>query len=403
MKVLCIVFSPATGSFGSLTRVLALAREFSSKGHEVRFCASGEVFNLIEKKRYPVKRMPKPAMFGLPALLSGKLERRSQNLRIPVRDGVSLGSAWFVYFLSGMIQPKFLKRLVAAQLDAIRHFEPDLLLTEMDPGAYVAARITGIPLVTTFAKISLHGKGTFFWRLAKKSINSTLRFFGLTKPIDPEDLLVGPRIFNVIPSIPALDGSEENENTLYVGNILEPVREESTDRTRFSPDRRKRYVFVYLGTGSITLQKALDVLPAVFNGIPDVECLVAAQTIATEEQRGNVLFAPWIPAARILPQCDLVICHGGLNTVTQAVEAGVPLLLFPGPIFERRYNAEMVMKNGAGMMGETKDFNPLWIREQYERRGDFNDGVDRLKREFLRFSGSDSAVKLIIKWKEGHK
>jgi UDP:flavonoid glycosyltransferase YjiC (YdhE family) len=403
MKVLCIVFSPATGSFGSLTRIFALAREFSAKGHEVSFCASGYVSDLIEKKQYPVLRMPKPAMFGLPSLISGKIEHRSQNLKIPVRDGKSVGSVWFVYFLTGMLNRRYLRKLVQAQIEAINHFKPDLILTEMDPGAYLSARIADIPIVTTFAKVSLHGKGSFFWKKARSSINAILREYGHNGSIEPEDLLVGPNIFNIIPSIPALDGSEESANTLYIGNILEPVREESADRTRFSPDRHKRYVFVYLGTGSIPLKTAREVLPSVFNGMPNVECLVAAQSIDTEEQRGNVLFAPWIPAARILPQCDMVICHGGLNTITQAVEAGIPLLLFPGPIFERRYNSEMVMKNGAGMMGESHDFTPEWIHAQYERRHEFKIGIDRLRKEFQRFSGTESAVKRIISWKEGKK
>jgi Glycosyl transferases, related to UDP-glucuronosyltransferase len=96
----------------------------------------------------------------------------------------------------------------------------------------------------------------------------------------------------------------------------------------------------------------------------------------------------------------MVICHGGLNTITQSIAAGVPLLVFPGPIFERRYNAEMLMKNGAGMMGEWSDFNAEWIRAQYDRRKEFADGVQKLKKDFGHYSGTGNAVKRIIQWKE---
>lgn len=400
MKVLCIVFSPATGSFGSLTRVLALAREFSRNGHEILFCASGSAGRIIEKKKFPVRTMPVPTLFGLPGLLSRQIEKRSHHFRIPVRDGKEIGSVWFVYFLTGMLNKRFLSRLVDAQLTVIGEFKPDLIVTEMDPGAYISARISGTNLVTTYSKITKHGSGSFFWKKAKRIINRILKAHGTAAVSEPEDLISAERsegILDIIPSVPELDGSNESENVIYVGNILEPVRDM---RPTFSVAPGKRYIFVYSGTGSIPVDALKRVLPDAFTGLNGIECLVAAESLPKEEKIGNVFFAPWIPAAEILPQCDLVICHGGLNTITQSLEAGVPVLAFPGAIFERRYNAEMLMKTGAGMMGETADFNPGWIRTQYERREDFKSGVQKLRKDFSHYSGTANAVSRIIQWQE---
>jgi hypothetical protein len=398
MKVLCIVFSPATGSFGSLTRVLALAREFSRRGHEVRFCASGNAGKLIEGKNFPLERMPVPTLFGLPLVISHFIEKKAPGMRIPVRDGKVVGNVWFLYALTGMLDRRFLSRLVAAQTGVINSWKPDLLVTEMDPGAYISARITNVPIVTTFAKIAETGTGSHFWRKARSVINSILRAYGKEPVERPDDLIRGAdgsRILGIIPSVPTLDGSRESVNTLYVGNILEPVRDV---RLTFSAAPGKRYVFVYSGTGSVPLERLMAVLPEAFSAYPEIECLVAASSLQKEEKIGNVFFAPWIPAREILPQCDLVICHGGLNTITQSLEYGVPIVAFPGPIFERRYNAEMLMKAGAGMMGESADFNPEWIRSQFERRGEFTRGVHALKSEFAHYSGTESAVNRIIDW-----
>jgi len=318
-------------------------------------------------------------------------------LRIPVRDGKSIGSVWFIYFLTGMMHKRYLARLVDAQLASIREYKPDLIVTEMDPGAYISARIAGIPIVTTFAKISSFGNGNYFWRRARKIIASILISHGTAVPETPEELISGKGILDIIPSIPALDGSDETESVIYVGNILEPVRDE---RLTFSAARESRYIFAYSGTGSLPIGNLKKVLPEAFEGLNGVQCLVAAESLEREERIGNVFFAPWIPAAEILPQCDLVICHGGLNTITQSIEAGVPLLCFPGAIFERRYNAEMVMKNGAGMMGEASDFNPEWIRAHYDKRQDFAEGVRKLKGDFLRYHGAPYAVERIIRWEK---
>jgi UDP:flavonoid glycosyltransferase YjiC (YdhE family) len=400
MKVLFIVFSPATGSFGSLTRVLALAREFAAKGHEVEFCATGHVKDLIEKKKFPVRAVPEPTLIGLPRVLSRILEKRAQNIRIPLRGSKTAGSVWFVYYLTGMLSERFLSRLVSAELTAIADFKPDLIVTELDPGAYLAARISGVPIVTTFAKIAAYGSGSRSWKRAKRVLSRVLRRYGAKPLAAPEDIMSGDGVLDIIPSIPALDGSLESANVVYVGNILEPVRDE---RLTFSAARGSRYVFVYSGTGSLPIGQLRKVLPSAFEGIADVQCLVAAETLEREERIGNVFFAPWIPAREILPQCDLVICHGGLNTITQSIEAGVPLLCFPGAIFERRYNAEMVMKNGAGMMGESSDFNPAWIRRQYERRHEFAPGVTRLRGDFAHYSGAPFAVDRIIAWKKSDR
>jgi len=266
----------------------------------------------------------------------------------------------------------------------------------MDPAAYLAARIADVPIVTTFAKISRAGKGSRLWRRARKVINSVLRAHGHYEPIEPDDLLAGTKTLGIIPSIQALDGSDENSNLVYVGNLLEPVHDV---RPTFSAAKGGHYVFVYSGTGSLPLGRLRKVLPEAFGDLQNVVCLVAAESMQHEEKVGNVFFAPWIPAAEILPQCDLVICHGGLNTITQSIEAAVPLLCFPGAIFERRYNAEMLMKNGAGMMGEAEDFTPAWIRSWYDRRNEFSDGVNRLRADFAKYGGAKSTVTQILEWR----
>ncbi len=403
LKILCAVFSPATGTFGSLTRILALARAFQARGDEVRFCASGNAAELVREKKIPVVDMPSPTLFGLPSPLAKLAERRAPHMRIPVREGRRFGSVWFVFWLTGMLRRGFLGRLVDAELRAIEEFRPDIVVTEMDPGAYLAARISGRPLVTTYARVSEHGTGDFFWRLAKRRMNRVLKNRGMPPVNAPEDLIRPDEthgVLAIIPSIPELDGSIEGKNVKYVGNLLEPVRD---DRPTFSPAPSSRYVFVYAGTGSFPIDALKKTIPAAFSEARGVECLVAAESLTQEEKIGNAYFLRWVPAAEILNQCDLVICHGGLNTITQSVEAGVPLVVFPGPIFERRYNAEMIEKNGAGAMGEWSDMTPEWIRRQYERREDFIPGVRRLQEEFRRRSGAGKAAETIAEWLTARK
>ena len=58
MKILIPLFSPPTGSWGSLTRVLSLGHEAEARGHAVAFCASGYLADRLEKLEYKVYRTP---------------------------------------------------------------------------------------------------------------------------------------------------------------------------------------------------------------------------------------------------------------------------------------------------------------------------------------------------------
>ena len=82
-------------------------------------------------------------MFGLPASLSGMLERRSQSLSLPVPSGRDAGNIWMVYLAFGMARRRYLRRLVEAERKAATAFGADALFTDMDPGAYLLARVTG--------------------------------------------------------------------------------------------------------------------------------------------------------------------------------------------------------------------------------------------------------------------
>lgn len=359
MRVLIPVFSPSTGTWGSLTRVLAVAGALGRKGHEVAFCASGPITGRLEAAGHKVYVMPQATMFGLPEGISRRLAARSQNASIPVPQGRSVGSVWFVLKLSGMTGYPYLSRLVEAELDAVGDFKPDLLFTEMDPGAFIVSKLTGIRLFATYASVMTRGIGSRASRELDRSMARILADHGSARSIPP-GLYPDPEVIKIIPSIPDLEeaglGRDEYH---FVGSLLKSFRSGGDPDFDFEPG--KRYVFVYVGTGSVPMKRVMKVLPEVFPAGSDTVCLVGSQGAKGETRLGNVVIRPFFDADAAIPRCDWVICHGGHNTIIQSLLAGKPLLLFPGPIFERRFNARMVAEAGAGRFAELGDFNPAWL------------------------------------------
>ena len=93
------------------------------------------------------------------------------------------------------------------------------------------------------------------------------------------------------------------------------------------------------------------VLPAAFPASSPVTCLPAPPSLARAERIGAVEFRPPVPAGDIVPAADWTICRGGPHTIAESLPRNVPLLLFPGPIFERRYHAARTQGRRSGPRG----------------------------------------------------
>jgi MGT family glycosyltransferase len=71
----------------------------------------------------------------------------------------------------------------------------------------------------------------------------------------------------------------------------------------------------------------------------------------------NMVGAEFLPQTSILPQVDLVITHGGNNTVTESLYFGKPMVVLP--LFWDQYdNAQRVHETGLGVRLDTYGHTP---------------------------------------------
>ena len=73
----------------------------------------------------------------------------------------------------------------------------------------------------------------------------------------------------------------------------------------------------------------------------------------------------------------------------------MPLVVFPGPIFERRFNAQKVQENGAGWMGESNQFTVEWINEKLSTHAACQEKARRLGDRICSYGGADAAITAI--------
>ena len=80
----------------------------------------------------------------------------------------------------------------------------------------------------------------------------------------------------------------------------------------------------------------------------------------------NMTGAEFLPQPAILPHVDLVITHGGNNTVTESIHFGKPMIVLP--LFWDQYdNAQRVEEVGFGVRLPTYEFEPRELHEAIDR------------------------------------
>ena len=121
----------------------------------------------------------------------------------------------------------------------------------------------------------------------------------------------------------------------FVGSTVRPM---TTAGVEPEPTGRPR-ILVSLGTFFSARSDILRELVTAFRNEP-VEVLLAHGATSPSEL-GPIpegwTVEPFLPQPRLLGSCDLVVTHGGNNTVTEALTAGVPLLV--GPLSTDQFSA----------------------------------------------------------------
>lgn len=72
---------------------------------------------------------------------------------------------------------------------------------------------------------------------------------------------------------------------------------------------------------------------------------------AFEPCPANVFLFRRVPQLKVLQEADLMVMHGGTNSISECILAGVPMLAYPGAV-DQPGNAARIVYHGMGLMGK---------------------------------------------------
>lgn len=155
-------------------------------------------------------------------------------------------------------------------------------------------------------------------------------------------------------------------------------------------------IVVYMGNGTISAKKMRKVVTEAFSK-SRYEVYIASSYLDREDM-GNIHIAPRWNFEEILEEAVLFINHGGQNSMADGLIHGVPQIVVPGKIFERKYNASCIEKNNAGALVSSDEFTSDIIRGTAERligSKDTRENARELGEKLLSAGGAETIIREI--------
>jgi UDP:flavonoid glycosyltransferase YjiC (YdhE family) len=305
---------------GHLHPMVPLAAACARAGHEVAFACA-------ESFRREVEAFGFASFAAGPDWLEAEAARHHRDLtRAWLRPEHHLRIVREVFAGSAALaMARDLGRLVD-------EFQPDLLVrNDFEFAAAAVGELTGVPCATV--GIELLMPQTVLQSLVGAPLAHLRACLGLPARPAVAMLLRGLHLPLLPPSYQAID-PRLCPPLRFLRS--EPVPAGDAELPAELRGRRRR-PRVYVTAGTV-FNRTPGFFEAILSGLSaeDLDVVATVGPGWSEEERSkltilaaNALVVPYLPLERLLPQCDLVITHGGVNTLLAAFRHGLPTVVVP--------------------------------------------------------------------------
>ena len=352
MRVLIAPMSAAAETGGPAGRCKLLAEGFKRAGIDVATCMADDV-NFKKIEGVDNYYLDVPVSLGLPEFIGGRLFPVARKLGITSRKTVS--SFEEVLHFTGNLDYRYLSKSVESILEAIEDFGPDVVYSEFNISALIAARLEGVRLCATVSYPTQYEYAHD--DSLSKDLNRLLSELSLPKVRSALDLFDFADL-KFCPSIRELEPIDK-ENVFFCG-ALKSSRAEKTIKDANTESVQRNRILVYMGNGTVSAAKMKQVVTDAF-AESRYEVYIASSYLEAKNE-GNIHIAPRWDFDRLLEKAVLFINHGGQNSVIDGLIHGVPQVMVPGKVFERKFNAKSVADNGAGIILPYDEFRTESLR-----------------------------------------
>ncbi|WP_295841533.1 nucleotide disphospho-sugar-binding domain-containing protein [uncultured Apibacter sp.] len=377
--------------FGHINPSLSIGRTLLEKGHEVAWAGlteikaetipSGGSFFILKESYQKNKEVIQDII---------KLQDKGANL--PALEALKLG-------LQDTYIP-FAKIMFEELAKLVDTYQPDVIINDCITfaGALVA-HVKNIPLatITPVTPNTLHDPGTA--PKVTKWVHDSIIGLQNSVGISGDEELISSKEVNMFYTSQKLAGYKDGEYPSYMKFI--GALTGRPDNTPFDWDRFNKFnnpkIYISLGTVLIDIRK--EFFSRMIEALKDKNITVVAATDPSilEKWPDNFIVQSYVPQLKLLKHIDVVIGHGGLNTVCDTYMNGIPMLIIP-IAFDQSHTATLIDQYGCGIRlkykrMKTKDIeqavDDLLYNEKYKK------AAKEIQQSFIEAGGNKKAAELI--------
>ena len=271
------------------------------------------------------------------------------------RRGHARGAAALKFLWEEFIVP--VARYMSEDLpDVIERFRPDVVVVDQQaPAGAIAARRAGVPWVTSATTSAELVDPLRDLPRVDEWVRTQLRQLEQEVGSDPGDGVAGDvdlrfsEVLTLAFTTEALSGPVNVPGPVaFVGPSIADRSEDPLEDGLVDP--RRPNLLVSLGTVNAEMGGRFfaEVIDALADEAVHVIMVAPDVVVTVPDTVTNVVVREHVPQLELLPHLDLVICHGGHNTVCETLAAGVPLVVAPIRD-DQPFIAEQVARSGAGV------------------------------------------------------
>jgi MGT family glycosyltransferase len=375
--------------FGHISPTLSVGAHLLSRGHSVVWAGL---------RKLPAGRIPAGGDFVVPHKALQEHQDELEWILKRQDDGPSIGSAEVLKLALEETYIPFCRMMMKGLPEIIDRYQPDLIINDcISFAGAICAYQKGIPYVTTTpVPPDVMGSAMDMPKIREWQ----------------ERLILGlQQEFGIYTDFPVIHSNRMNivfTSQEFAGIADPPVSMKFVGPVRGRPDdgpfdweRLDRMegpkLFVSLGTLLVDIRKAFfQKMVEAFARQPIT--IVAATDVATlAEWPDNFMVQSYVPQSRVMEKMDAVICHGGFNTVNDAILHGLPILITP-IAYDHFHTAALVEKAGCGRSIRYKRMRvgDLWLTvNQLLKNNSYRTAAERTRDSFLRAGGSERAAMLL--------
>jgi UDP:flavonoid glycosyltransferase YjiC (YdhE family) len=382
-----MLFTFAGGS-GHLEPLVPIARAAQAAGHAVAFAGRPWM-------------IPRVEALGFPAFAAGS-DVGLTPTRLPLAAVDVEGDMRAV---GDGFARRIARERAADILTLCADWLPDLLVCdEVDFGAMVAAERLALPSATVLVSAT----GSF---VQPRFVAGPLDEVRAEHDLPPDPKLAMPSRHLVLAPFPR----SLRDPAFPLPATAHSMRSSARDIARTDPappwiTRLGTAPTVYFTLGTIYNMESGDLFQRVIAGLRDLSVnliVTVGRDIDPDEfgpQPANVQIERYVPQALLLPNCHLVVSHGGSGSVMGALTHGLPMVLIPMGA-DQPLNAARCVALGVALALDAISVTPHAVRTAASRileEPAYRQNAARIRDEIAALPGPDHAVMLLERLATGY-